>query len=301
MLHEASEGDCDRWQRRRSYSAQLLDRKTAVGGALLLEIERILQGKKEAVWGVLNYIREQSSGHPAFLSPASNTNMAEEAAQRAAVAMEARTEAYEQAMAAAARSRNSGPTFKEQQQGGKIASQAELPHTPRSPCRLPAGTYKKLSSTQPPALQQPFVRGGPAEDYGLTGVIPSGVGPLTMAVGPRNLSPCRKLQLLELEKAEFERRRGLQQSLASAEAQLLQQQEGTSAQEGTTSRYSACKAFLTHLINKNIECAAAQCISDQGALPTWLVFWKCLKLSLSLVIVQIRLIHVHHASLLHHC
>ncbi|GFH19719.1 uncharacterized protein HaLaN_16717, partial [Haematococcus lacustris] len=57
---------------RRSYSLQLKEKQQKLGSGLLWEVEQVLQGDRDAIWGLLNYIRmatgpAASSQLPSFL------------------------------------------------------------------------------------------------------------------------------------------------------------------------------------------------------------------------------------------
>lgn len=79
----------------RSYAAKLKERQLKVGAGLMWEVERILQGNKPAIWGLLNHIRLACTGPSPtqpFLGPHNHEASAAQAAERARAKLRRRTQ-----------------------------------------------------------------------------------------------------------------------------------------------------------------------------------------------------------------
>ncbi len=201
-----------------SYSARLAERQVVATINLVHEVDKLMDGKQDAVWVILNHMRELCQSQQAYLNPATHMASARVAAARASVMMKARLAAAAELLTdTGAAARNGGPAGKPRTPRADAATAASAAPSQltamaaaqravqRPAPAAPQAPWRRIREVNAPlygdTTDAPFLLQGPAEDYGPVGIMPSGMGPMIFTVGPRALSPGRQALLSHLSQS----------------------------------------------------------------------------------------------------
>jgi hypothetical protein len=182
--------------------------------------EQVLQGKRDAVWGLLNQVREHQLTHPSLSTPLEGLDQPQcDAPATSGVNVPLST-------TAAVATLQPVPAIALTATNEKLSDRAAGRALYASPRARHLGPREWVSGN---GGRRMLRYGGPAEDYGLVGIVPSGVGPLSCVYGPRNLTASQRAAAAEQQRVEAQRRHALEQAARSAELVAQQMAEEAAA------------------------------------------------------------------------